>query len=411
MPSSDVQERFPSYVKESEKQIEEANFSRETARNVATLAEWEDDFDSIISQDDNGNVNDDDTDERQKTTRMNRRRGGSSSIGRPSGPGGRTMKRGRRRTPHKRPRKERRRESSLFSREGQRSLLDDDDDVADSMEELEDENERRSSGGVSRRRNNNGLPFSVTINPEEYTSPSISSTSVSMTDNDSVSTLGTPKALRHATSNNKTANNKNKKKVVPKTKQPGQGNNRESLDSACISPSSLKSSSLPSVNNDSTMVDTSFESIATNDTDDSVNNNNDSNMMMMMMPMAVDTSFDSIVSHGNNGRESNDTTITGKETPNSARTSSSTILRAVHASGALMMGGSGNNSVGVVGRGDHNNGGAIPSNSGGDNGGHGVGVVGDQGNHGRLRPNQLRYSPSSSSGSSSTICPGRIVSC
>lgn len=322
------------------------------------------------------------------------------------------MKRGRRRTPHKRPRKERRRESSLFSREGQRSLLDDDDDVADSMEELEDENERRSSGGVSRRRNNNGLPFSVTINPEEYTSPSISSTSVSMTDNDSVSTLGTPKALRHATSNNKTANNKNKKKVVPKTKQPGQGNNRESLDSACISPSSLKSSSLPSVNNDSTMVDTSFESIATNDTDDSANNNNnDSNMMMMMMPMAVDTSFDSIVSHGNNGRESNDTTITGKETPNSARTSSSTILRAVHASGALMMGGSGNNSVGVVGRGDHNNGGAIPSNSGGDNGGHGVGVVGDQGNHGRLRPNQLRYSPSSSSGSSSTICPGRMVSC
>ena len=406
MPSSDVQERFPSYVKESEKQIEEANFSRETARNVATLAEWEDDFDSIISQDDNGNVNDDDTDERQKTTRMNRRRGGSSSIGRPSGPGGRTMKRGRRRTPHKRPRKERRRESSLFSREG-RSLLDDDDDVADSMEELEDENERRSSGGVSRRRNNNGLPFSVTINPEEYTSPSISSTSVSMADNDSVSTLGTPAALRHAT-----ANNKNKKKVVPKTKQPGQGNNRESLDSACISPSSLKSSSLPSVNNDSTMVDTSFESIATNDTDDSANNNNnDSNMMMMMMPMAVDTSFDSIVSHGNNGRESNDTTITGKETPNSARTSSSTILRAVHASGALMMGGSGNNSVGVVGRGDHNNGGAIPSNSGGDNGGHGVGVVGDQGNHGRLRPNQLRYSPSSSSGSSSTICPGRMVSC
>ena len=154
------------------------------------------------------------------------------------------MKRGRRRTPHKRPRKERRRESSLFSREGQRSLLDDDDDdVADSMEELEDENENeRRSSGVSRRRNNNGLPFSVTINPEEYTSPSISSTSVSMADNDSVSTLGTPAALRHATSNNKTANNKNKK-VVSKTKQPGQGN-RESLDSACISPSSLKSSSL-----------------------------------------------------------------------------------------------------------------------------------------------------------------------
>lgn len=114
MPSHVVQEIFPSESKE--KPAEEEQVSRETARNVAMLAEWDDLFDEDLDQ----------TPKR---------------------------KRGRKRTPYKsknrRPSKSRR-DSSIFSKEEisrERSLCDDSDDE-------------------------HMLPLSVTIDPLQYTSPS-----------------------------------------------------------------------------------------------------------------------------------------------------------------------------------------------------------------------------------------------
>ena len=52
LPSNVVQERFPNDKVETEKDVENEEFSRETARNVSMLAEWDDDFDSIIDNDD-----------------------------------------------------------------------------------------------------------------------------------------------------------------------------------------------------------------------------------------------------------------------------------------------------------------------------------------------------------------------
>ena len=380
IPFEVVQEIFPTDVKEeTEKEVEEHTVSRETARNVAMLAEWEDDFDSIIDEDDDYDDNDDEM--KMGTGR------------RMPKPGGRTMKRGRKRTPHKRPRKcrresssnSRRRESSIFSRE-RKSLIDPDDsmEVEDGDDGRGGSNDDNSNGGGGRGANgrDGGLPFSVTIDPEEYTSPS--STSVSA---DSVSTLGTPAALRaknkESSSDNDAAGTS---KMVPTKQCSNGGKDRDSLDSACISPSSLKSS-LAVVdgnnnnNNDSTttMVDTSFE-LKSSLT--AVNDCNESSS-------SLDVSFESIV-----GRDSNDSNTTGKATPNSARTSSSTILRAVHASGALLPGNHHSPSQG--GRR-----GVVPSSSTGNN-------VGRDGGNGRLRPNQLRYSPSSSSGSST--CPLKMVS-
>jgi hypothetical protein len=163
-------------------------------------------------------------------------------------------KRGRKRTPYKsknrRPSKSRR-DSTIFSKEGinkeRMSLLEDSDDE-------------------------HMLPLSVTIDPLQYTSPS----TIAASERDSMES-----EIMEATTETQV--------------------NRDSLESACISPNSLASSQ-----------------------------------------------------------------TLGRETPKSARTSSSTILRAVHASGA-----------------------ELPSNSpqgGQDNG---------------LRPNQLNYSPGNSTGLSS----------
>lgn len=188
--------------------------SRETAKNVKMLAEWDDLFD--------------DEDDLEKSTTPKKR-----------------GKRGRKRTPYKSSRNRRpsksRRDSTVFSKE-RRSLLEESDEE-DIM-----------------------LPMSVTIDPNEYTSPSTMAASE-----------------RDSLESEMTTTDK-----------------RESMESACISPNSLASSQIL------------------------------------------------------------------RETPKSARTSSSTILRAVHASGA-----------------------ELPSNS----------PQAVQGNV--LMPNQLNYSPSTSSGQSS----------
>jgi hypothetical protein len=48
MPPNVVQQLFPNDMVETEKDIENEAFSRETARNMSILAEWDDDFDNII---------------------------------------------------------------------------------------------------------------------------------------------------------------------------------------------------------------------------------------------------------------------------------------------------------------------------------------------------------------------------
>ena len=387
IPLSVVQDIFPSNVQDDEKAKEEHGHSRETARNVALLAEWDDDFDSIVDDSDD----DDDI--------MNHGRaimgGGASYRNRARDlPGGRTMKRGRKRTPYKRkthglqksPRESgngsrrslsssassRRRESSLFSRE-RRSLVDPDDSM-----EMEEEN------GTDECANNMLLPYAVYIAPEDYTSPS--STSIS----DSVSTVGTPGVLANTATANKAAWGIPSKSItrdddIPKpndnhittersTTTTREESQRNSLDSACISPSSLKSSL--------TGYSSSFSTSSTKQVDPSGREiGNDRSRSIK------------------SGRESSDSnsgsTITGRETPNSARTSSSTILRAVHASGALLPGISPRGRCGEVG---HDTTFSMESVK---NAGNGAG--------GRLRPNQLKYSPSSSS-SGSCCSDGRMVS-
>ena len=381
IPSSVVQQIFPLElldVQNVQKQQEEYGVSRETARNVALLAEWDDDFDEIIVGGDNG--------------------GEAPSRGR-SGRSRRGQKRhtpykltgGRRNSSARRPRKERRRESSIFSRGGG-SLVDpiidndDDDNTAmddsaggataaaatttnngnglnDSMEMDESlthdaindinghssaaisgrRNRRRRGGSASRGSAGSGgrdslLPLSVTIGPEEYTSPSSAS----------MSTLGSTPSV--ATENDEL-------EQPTATSSAGGGGNddvrRESLESACISPNS----SLAAAASATTAVGKPSKN----------NPNNGTN-------------------NGSNRRESNasccssSTTTSGKETPNSARRSSSTILRAVHADGGAVL-------VAVTGAAGSNNGG--------------------------LQPNQLKYSPSGSSGGSSSSSSStlRMVSC
>ena len=123
MPTHLVQEIFPSDTKEEP--AEEQQVSRETARNVATLAEWDDLFE-------------DEDDIEQSTPQR---------------------KRGRRRTPYKsknRKSSKSRRDSTIFSKE-RRSLLETSDDE-------------------------NMLPLSVTIDPMQYTSPS----TIDVTERDSL---------------------------------------------------------------------------------------------------------------------------------------------------------------------------------------------------------------------------------
>lgn len=233
MPPNVVQEFFPNDKVKTEKDIEEDEIARETARNVSMLAEWDDDFDSIIDNDSNEDGAVQLPKRRRKQTPYKEgRRGRGNAVSRP---------------------RKTRRQSSIFgSAERGRSLLD-----------ISDETDEDSSSG---------LPFSVTINPDEYTSPSSNSL------NDSMSSIEMPDASMK--------------------------NDRESMSSTCISPSSLRSGSI----------------------------------------MAMGSNRSS--------------TSSSKETPKSARTSSSTILKTVHASGAF-----------------------LPTNS-------------PQGNE--LMPNQLKYSPKGS---------------
>ncbi len=398
IPLSVVQDIFPSNVQDDEKAQEEHGHSRETARNVAMLAEWDDDFDIIVEDSDNDDDDDDGI--------INHGRAimGGISVGGSGGasyrnrasdlPGGRTMKRGRKRTPYKRKEhgsqkshresgsgsrrslsssaSSRRRESSLFSRE-RRSLVDPDDSM-----DLEEES------GTDEYANNMLPLYAVYIAPDEYTSPS--STSIS----DSVSTLGTPGVLASTATSNEAARgipsksltrdgnilkpNDNHNITEGSTTTTREESQRNSLDSACISPSSLKSS----LSGYSSSISTSSAK--------QVNPDRSSSILF--------------------GRESSDgnsdSTVTGRETPNSARTSSSTILRAVHASGALL--------PGISPRGGYG-----PGIRRGEK------VVDDSsfsmeavkkyggGGGGRLMPNQLKYSPSSSSGES--CCDdGRMVS-
>ena len=212
MPPSVVLEIFPNDKVETQKDIENEEVSRETKQNVSILAEWDDDFDSII---DNDNSDEE----------------GSYQL----------PKRRRKQTPYKqggrgkslsRPRKSRRQSSIFGSADRGRSLLD----ISDEVDEA-----------------SNGLPLSVTINPEEYTSPP----SNSLNDSMSSSSIEMPDTS---------------------SKQ----NDRDSLSSTCISPSSLRSGSI----------------------------------------MAT--------------RSNRSSSSFSKETPKSARTSSSTILQTVHASGAFL---------------------------------------------------------------------------
>lgn len=220
MPPNVVQEFFPNDKVESKNEEE---FSRETKRNVSVLAEWDDDFDSY-TQDGEDSDEDDDGEtklpkRRRKQTpyKQRRRRRGNNGLSRP---------------------RKCRRESSIFgSAERGRSLLED----------CRDETDDDSS-------HHHGLPFSVTINPDEYTSPSSNSL------NDSMSSLETAGAATM---------HQNARQSV-------------SSSSACISPSSLRSDSIMNANG------------------------------------------------------SRSSTSSSKETPKSARTSSSTILKTVHASGALL---------------------------------------------------------------------------
>eukprot|EP00985_Skeletonema_marinoi_P024065 scaffold16474_cov99-Skeletonema_marinoi.AAC.2 len=247
MPSNIVQVRFPNDKKETEKDVENEEFSRETARNVSMLAEWDDDFDSII---------DNDSDEEEGEVQLPKRRRKQTPY--------KQRGRGGRGNSLSRPCKTRRQSSIFGSAERGRSLLD-----------ISDETDEDSSSG---------LPFSVTINPDEYTSPSSNSL------NDSMSS--TSNSLNDSLSSIEMPDTSMKK------------NDRESMSSTCISPSSLRSGSI----------------------------------------MATGTNRSS--------------TSSSKETPKSARTSSSTILQTVHASGAF-----------------------LPTNS-------------PQGNE--LMPNQLKYSPKGS---------------
>ena len=326
IPSAVVQRIFPSDIKETEKEVEEQGVSRETARNVALLAQWDDDFDEIIGEEEGF------LEEGNKPPKK---------WGRKHTP----YKSGRRSAGNSRPRKSRR-ESSLFSRE-RKSLIDECGSVEDDSMEMEgdNDNDNNDDGNAG-----NLLPFSVTIDPEEYTSPSSASIS------DSFSTLGSGSTPSTAAAAG-VADNDNE---MRRTRRELRGESFDTQSSACISPSSLKSSE-------------SFCGIS--------HNHGSENQR------ARDGDGDSM-----NGRDSIDSnTTTGKETPNSARTLSSTILRAMHSSGALLPGNSQFSPPSQL----LQQGGTSSSSGGGEK-------------SGLLRPNQLKYSPSSSSGGSASTA--RMVS-
>ena len=271
----------------------------------------------------------------------------------------------------------RRRESLLFSRE-RRSLID----PYDSMDMMVEEDGRRMDD-----ENNTLLPYSVYIDPTEYTSPS--STSIS----DSVSTLSTPGVVSTTTKNavvlvTKTDNDNITEGMAATTASSREESQRHSLDSACVSPSSLKSSLTGDSNS---ILSTALGPRRMNHIgcgsrpNDNVRRTNDL--------------------FGRQSSDSNSSANTGKETPNSARTSSSTILRAVHASGALL--------PGISPRGDSGHSVTRGEDCKGtdDNLSFSMEEVkhSGEGGSGRLRPNQLKYSPSNSSSCGSSLGDGRMV--
>jgi hypothetical protein len=402
IPLSEVEQILPLNDNEDDATKEEHVHSRETAKNMAMLAEWDDDFDSFVEDSDDDD--DDDNNNDIEDVMMNTGEASSAYRSRTSDlPGGRTMKRGRKRTPYKTKKvkshressgggiggggrrrsvsssgaSSRRRESSLFSRE-RRSLID----LDDSMDIMTEEDGRRMDD-----ENNTLLPYSVYIDPTEYTSPS--STSVS----NSVSTLSTPGVVSTTTKNadglvTKTDNDNITKAMAAATASSREESQRHSLDSACVSPSSLKSSLTGGSN--------SILSTALGP--------------RRMYPIGCgsrpnDNARRSNDLFGRQSSDSNSSTNTGKETPNNARTSSSTILRAVHASGALL--------PGISPRGDSGHSARRGEDCKGteDNLSFSMEEVkhSGEGGSGRLRPNQLKYSPSSSSSSGSSLDDGRMV--
>jgi hypothetical protein len=397
IPLSEVEQILPLNDKEDEAAKEEHVHSRETAKNVAMLAEWDDDFDSFVEDSDD----DDDDNNDIEDVMMSTGEASSAYRSRTSDlPGGRTMKRGRKRTPYKTKKlkshressgggiggggrrrsvsssgaSSRRRESSLFSRE-RRSLID----LDDSMDITAEEDGRQMDD-----ENNTLLPYSVYIDPTEYTSPS--STSIS----DSVSTLSTPGVVSTTTKNadvlvTKTSSDNITEGVAATTASSREESQRHSLDSACVSPGSLKSS-LAGDSNSILSTALGMNHIGCDSRpNDNVRRTNDL--------------------FGRQSSDSNSSANTGKETPNSARTSSSTILRAVHASGALL--------PGISPRGDSGHSVTRGEDCKGteDNLSFSMEEVkhSDEGGSGRLRPNQLKYSPSNSSSCGSSLGDGRMV--
>ena len=125
MPDSIVLRIFPLDGRDADAIVAGEGESRETARNVAMLAEWDDDFAGFVDDDDDDDDVDDDENKNvyDEVAGMidadeNDMGGGTDRVGgrdmhgigpgkkgratsQPLAPGGRTMKRGRKRTPYK----------------------------------------------------------------------------------------------------------------------------------------------------------------------------------------------------------------------------------------------------------------------------------------------------------------------
>lgn len=125
MPDTIVLRIFPLDGRDADAIVAGEGESRETARNVAMLAEWDDDFDGFVDNDDDDDDVDDDENKNvyDEVAGMidadeNDMGGGTDRVGgrdmhgigpgkkgratsQPLAPGGRTMKRGRKRTPYK----------------------------------------------------------------------------------------------------------------------------------------------------------------------------------------------------------------------------------------------------------------------------------------------------------------------
>ena len=388
IPYDDVQRIFPMIDNEQQRATTTttggggdattaATDGRETARNIKLLAEWDDDFDNYtIEEDDDiyyNNFDDDDDDDGNTDTGVENNCNGSSISLRTqrttkdivglSTPGGRTMKRGRKRTPSTRKQQQQqqqqrlssasRRKSSIFCSGGgkhqqRRGLIDFDNESDDGECGL--------------------LPFAVTINPDEYVSPTSTSTSTTTTTTTATATTnqGTSISLVGIMTPAGTATNTPMLDNDDKEMLCSEMTTRDSLESVYVSPGSFKSSA------SSTIM-----------TFDIVRGDNDEGCYYRHY--AVNTQ-----QHQQRERESFDSSLSissgsnaASATPSSARTSSSTLLRAVHASGALLH--CSNNKDGHHHDDTNNNSNNVFNND-----------------NSRLRPNQLKYSPRSSTGSSSS---------